>query len=68
MDTASAKVRTRAETGVAGKEFDKVTFIALSAVAIGFGIFAFASLAGAAASVGLAGVAKSWFVAIGLAI
>ena len=60
------KTRTATKTDTAVREFDKVTFYALSAVAICFGIFAFASIGGAIVSGGLAGLAKSWFVAIGL--
>jgi hypothetical protein len=66
MDNVQVQAKTTTSVKVAGKEFDKVTFIALSAVAISFGIFAFASIIGAVATVGLGGLAKSWFVAIGL--
>lgn len=65
MKTMTA-VKTKVETRVAEKEFNKATFIALSTVAIGFGIFAFASLAGGIASVGAAGMVKGWLVAVGL--
>ena len=66
MDTSATAVKSRVSISTAGKEFDKVTMIALSVVAISFGVFAFASIGGAIASVGLSGLAKSWFVAIGL--
>ena len=66
MNQTAVKTRTAVDTRVAGKEFDKVTFIALSVVAISFGLFAVASIGGAIASVGLGGLAKSWFIAIGL--
>ncbi len=66
MDTAQTAVKAQVTTNVAGKEFDKATFIVLSAVAISFGLFAFASIAGAVATGGLGALAKGWFVAIGL--
>jgi hypothetical protein len=67
MKTATAvKTKAGANTTVITKEVDKVVLITLATVAIGFGIFAFASFAGAAATVGLPAMFKGWVMAVGL--